>query len=98
MKGKNKVMGIITENIDAHPYTGTRNVKGKLRVKTHEDAPYLDNFFNGHPNVEQIQNITRGKEYEVIKVEGFGDGEDITIIDDAGEEQELGDFFFEEIE
>ena len=91
-------MSVITENIDVHPYTGIRNVKGKVRVKTHEEAPYLDNFFNGHPNIEQIQNITRGKEYEVIKVEGFGDAEDITIIDDIGEEQELGDFFFEEIE
>lgn len=32
-------MSIITPNIDASPYTGVRNVKGKVRVKTHNDAP-----------------------------------------------------------
>lgn len=29
-------MNIITPNIDASPYTGVRNVKGKVRVKTHK--------------------------------------------------------------
>ena len=82
-------MSIITPNIDASPYTGIRNVKGKVRVKTHNDAPWLDNFFTG---------ITRGKTYDVISVEGFGDVEDITIIDDNGTKQTLGDFFFDEIE
>lgn len=87
-------MSIITENIDSSPYTGVRNCKGKVRVKTHEEAAWLDKFFNGTPNVSQVNGITRGKEYEVVKVEGLGDCEDITIIDDNGEEQILGDFFF----
>ena len=47
-------MSIITPNIDASPYTGIRNVKGKVRVKTHNDAPWLDNFFNGKENCDQI--------------------------------------------
>lgn len=91
-------MSIITPNIDASPYTGVRNVKGKVRVKTHNDAPWLDNFFNGKENCDQITGITRGKTYDVISVEGFDDVEDITIIDDNGTKQTLGDFFFDEIE
>lgn len=39
-----------------------------------------------------------GKIYDVIRVEGLGDCEDVTIIDDLGNETELADFFFEEIE
>lgn len=91
-------MSIITPNIDASPYVGVRNVKGKVRVKTHNDAPWLDNFFNGKENYDQITGITRGNTYDVIRVEGFGDAEDITIINDNGEEQTLGDFFFDEIQ
>lgn len=91
-------MSIITPNIDASPYTRVRNVKGKVRVKTHEDAPWLDDFFNGKEHCDQITGITRGNIYDVIRVEGFGDGENITIIDDNGKEQTLGDFFFDEIQ
>lgn len=91
-------MSVITKNIDSCPYTGTRAVRGRVRVKTSEEATYLDNFFNGTPNWDQVTGITRGKVYDVIKVEGFGDVEDITIIDDNGEEQELADYFFTEVE
>lgn len=34
-------MSIITPNIDSSPYVGVRNVQGKVRVKTHDDAPWL---------------------------------------------------------
>lgn len=44
-----------------------------------------------------ITGVTRGKIYEVVSVEGFGDGEDVTFIDDNGNLQCLGDFFFEEV-
>lgn len=91
-------MSIITPNIDASPYTGIRNVKGKVRVKTHEEASWLDNFFNGAEHYDQITGITRGKTYDAINVEGFGDVEDITIIDDNGKKQTLGSFFFDEVQ
>ena len=91
-------MSIITENIDAHPYTGTRQVKGRIRIKTEQEAPYLNGYFNGNPRYEQITGITRGKIYDVIKVEGYGDCEDITIIDDNNKEQRLGQFFFEKVD
>lgn len=89
-------MGVLRENIDANPYTGKRNISGKyLRLKTDK---WLDKFFDGTPNVEQVSGVTRGKIYEVIAIEGFGDCEDVTIIDDNGNEQEFGDFFFEEVD
>lgn len=87
-------MSIITKNIDINPYVGTRTPKGKVRVKTHNEANWLDGYFNGDPNYEQVIGITRGKEYDVIKVEGLGDVEDVTIIDDNGKEKRLGSFFF----
>lgn len=90
-------MSIITENIDEMPYTGVRKVRGKIRVKpaTPEHA-WLDNYFTGDEGYTKVENVTRGKEYEVVKVEGYGDVEDITIINDIGEECTLGSFFFEE--
>lgn len=90
-------MGVITANIDSQPYTGIRDVKGRVRVKTHEEAPYLDGYFDGSPDYIQVRGVTRGKEYDAVKVEGFGDCEDTVIINDKGEEQRLGDFFFEEV-
>lgn len=91
-------MGVITKNLDSRPYVGKRRKSGKVRVKTSEEAAWLDSFFNGTPNCEQVTDITRGKVYDVVCVEGFGDVEDITIIDDSGNEQVLGSFFFDEVE
>lgn len=91
-------MSIMTKDIDTRPYTGARKVEGKIKVKTSEEASWLDGYFNNTPNYSQVTGITRGKVYDVIKVEGFGDGEDITIIDDNGKEQTLGDFFFTEVD
>ena len=89
-------MNVLRENIDANPYTGKRRVSGKfLRVK--ENADWLNGYFDGTSNYEQVIGITRGKIYEVVAIEGFGDCEDITIIDDNGNELVLADFFFEEV-
>ena len=88
-------MSVLRENIDSNPYTGKRSVNGKyLRLKTDK---WLDEFFDGTPNVSQVKGVTRGKIYEVVAVEGFGDCEDVTIIDDNGNELELADFFFEKV-
>ena len=85
---------ILAENIDSHPYTGERNIKGYLKLSTKK---YLDNFFDGSVNYQQVENITRGKIYEVISVIGYGDGEDVIILDDNGNEHRLADWFFEEL-
>lgn len=89
-------MSVLRENIDANPYTGKRRVSGKyLRLSTSE---HLEHFFNETPTVEQVKGVTRGKIYEVVAIEGFGDCEDVTIIDDNGDELVLADFFFEEVD
>ena len=85
---------ILTEYIDSHPYTGERNIKGYLKLSTKK---YFDHFFDGSLNYQQVENITRGKIYEVISVIGYGDGEDVVILDDNGNEQRLADWFFEEL-
>ena len=90
-------MSVLTKNIDRYPYTGIRNVKGKVRVKTSEEAPWLNCYFDKNSDAEQVEGVTRGKIYDVVSVEGFGDCEDITIINDNGEEYKLADFFFEEV-
>ena len=87
-------MGVITENIDSHPYTGIRDVMGKVRVKTHDEAPWLDSFFDGTPNTQKVTGITRGREYDAIRGEGFGDVENITIVNDYRKEQTFADFFY----
>ena len=85
---------ILSTNLDEQPYTGEITVKGKLRIK---NVPHLKGFFDGSKGYEQVENVTMGKVYNIIKKEGFGDGEDITFIDDIGEEQTLGSYFFEEV-
>lgn len=89
---KNKVL---SEDIDRHPYTGIRQVTGKVRVK---ECSYLAGFFNGADNYNQVKNVAPGKIYEAVRAEGFGDVENITIIDDSGAEHPMADFFFEEVE
>ena len=89
-------MSVLRKDIESNPYTGKRTVnKQYLRVK--ENAEWLNGFFDGTPNYSQVTGVTRGKIYEVVSVEGHGDCEDITIIDDNGEEHRLADFFFEEV-
>ena len=88
---------VITSNIDNHPYVGIRNVVGKVRFKDLTNNSYIRRYFDGTPDVEQIRNITPGKIYDVVKVEGYGDCEDITILDDIGSEQRLMAYFFEEV-
>ena len=91
---KDRTMSILRENIDVYPYTGKRTISaGYLKVK--ENAEWLNGFFDGTPCYKQVIGVTRGKIYEVVAIEGHGDCEDVTIIDDNGNEQILGDFFFE---
>jgi len=90
-------MGVLRENIDANPYTGKRSTSGKY-LKVKDNAEWLNGFFDGNPDYDQVVGITRGKIYEVVAIEGLGDCEVITVIDDDGNEHTLGDFFFEEVD
>lgn len=91
-------MSKILIDLDLCPYTGTKELKGKLRVPDKGERPWIDGYFDGRENYSQIKNITQGREYNVIRAKGYGDVQDITVINDVGEEQTLGDFFFEEVE
>ena len=82
-------------NLDSHPFVGERKVSFKAKIS---EKPFLDGYFNGSPKHSQVENITRGKEYDIYKVEGFGDMAEFHFLDDTGKEQGLCDFFFEAAE
>ena len=44
------------------------------------------------------KTISLDKEYHIHKITGFGDVFDVYIINDLGEEEEFGEWFFEDIE
>lgn len=85
---------VLTSNIESRPYTGKKYISGRLRVS---EAAWLDKYFDSESDAEHVTNVTRGKIYDVIALEGFGDCEDVLFRDDIGEMQRLADFFFEEV-
>lgn len=81
-------------DLDSHPFTGQYNVNFKARIAQND---HVKKFFDGTAGVEQVQNVTPGKIYEIYKVEGYGDVADFYFKDDVGKEQCLADFFFGEV-
>lgn len=47
---------------------------------------------------DKVKTISLDKEYHVHKITSFGDPFDVWIINDLGEEEELGEWFFEDID
>ena len=47
---------------------------------------------------DKVKTISLDKTYHVHKITSFGDPFDVWIINDLGEEEELGEFFFEDID
>ena len=47
---------------------------------------------------DKIKTISLDKEYHVHKITSFGDPFDVWIINDLGEEEELGEWFFEDLD
>lgn len=81
-------------------YTDKFQFVGKIEVSIPvitSTKKFLNKFFDGTENVEQVTGITRGKNYTIIEVEGFGDVFDVTFVNDNGTLQTLGSFFFEDI-
>lgn len=74
-------------NLDSHPFIGERKVSFKAKMS----EKYLN------PRYNQVKNVTRGKVYDIYKVEGYGDMVEFYFLDDTGKEQGLCDFFFEDI-
>lgn len=79
-----------------YPYTGTRKITGKLKVSDKKE--WIKPYFNNTPNYEQVTDLTIGKIYDVVATTGYGDVEDVTVINDNGIEKSYGSFFFEEVE
>ena len=46
---------------------------------------------------DKIKTISLDKEYHAHKITSFGDVFDVWIINDLGKEEELGEWFFEDI-
>lgn len=47
---------------------------------------------------DKVKTISLDKNYHVHKITCFGDVFDVWIINDLGEEEELGEWFFEDID
>lgn len=47
---------------------------------------------------DKIKTISLDKKYHVHKITSFGDPFDVWIINDLGEEEEFGEWFFEDID
>lgn len=47
---------------------------------------------------DKVKTISLDKEYHVHKITSFGDPFDVWIINDLGKEEELGEWFFEDID
>lgn len=52
-------------DLDSHPFTGEYNVNFKARIAQND---HVKKFFDGTAGVEQVQNVTPGKIYEIYKV------------------------------
>lgn len=56
------------------------------------------NHLNGVDGYEKIDTISLDKEYHITKIIGYGDVFDVIIVNDLGEEEEFGEWFFEDID
>lgn len=80
-------------NCDKHPFTGIINVNFNAKIS---EENWIKPYFNGHPNYEQIENITPGKTYHIYRIEGYGDICEFYLKDDTDTETKLGNFLFTE--
>lgn len=81
------------QELDLHPFTGTRQVNFKAMVAQNDITMP---FFNRTPGYVQVKNVTPGRVYQITSVEGFGDVADLHFLDDTGKDHSLGSFFFVE--
>lgn len=78
-------------NIDGVDYEADIDV----RVTTH---PKLRADVERILAKDKAKTISMDKQYHVHKITSFGDPFDVWIINDLGEEEELGEWFFEDID
>ena len=72
-------------NINGVDYEADINVRVKTDPKLKSD-------------IESTKSITPGKEYHIYKITSYGDPFDVWIINDFGEEEDFGEWLFEDID
>ena len=78
-------------NIDGVDYEADIPVKITSHPKLRADLErILEN--------DEVKTISLDKEYHVHKITSYGDPFDVWIINDLGEEEQLGEWIFEEID
>ena len=78
-------------NIDGVDYEADINVRVTTNPKLRADVKRI-------LAEDKIKTISLDKEYHVHKITSFGDPFDVWIINDLGEEEELGEWFFEDLD
>ena len=82
-------------NIDGVDYDADIPVRITTHPKLRAD---VINYLNGADNYEKIDTISLDKEYHVHKITSYGDPFDVWIINDLGEEEQFGEWIFEDID
>ena len=77
------------------PFTGRRKVN-ILAIASCKEC--LNEYYTGVENVEQVIGVTRGEQYLITEVKGFGDVFDVIFVNDNGKLETLSSFFFEDLE
>ena len=78
-------------NIDGVDYDADIQVRITTNEKLRADViKILEN--------DEEKTISLDKEYHVHKITSYGDPLDVWIINDLGEEEQLGEWFFEDID
>lgn len=78
-------------NIEGVDYSADINVRVTTNPKLRADVKEI-------LAEEKTKTISLNKEYHVHKITSFGDPFDVWIINDLGEEEEFGEWFFEDID
>lgn len=78
-------------NIDGVDYEADIDVRITTNPKLRADVERI-------LEKDKVKTISLDKNYHVHKITCFGDVFDVWIINDFGEEEELGEWFFEDID
>jgi len=82
-------------NFDGVDYEADIKVRITTYPKLRRD---VENMLNGVEGFEKVDTVSLDKEYQVIKITSYGDPFDVTIINDKGEEERFGEWFFEDVD
>lgn len=70
-----------------------------VRITTNEKLrANVIKHLNGEERYEKIDTISLDKTYHVHKITSYGDPFDVWIMNDLGEEEEFGEWIFEDID